>query len=239
MIKLNQKKIFLVTIIALVMIAGCTAAPSEPAPAENTPLEISYKFDEGDQGWRGEFANVPAVTAGTEYNLRFAAEDIPVAGQESRGLMLQGNNVGEMIFMYTYVKLDHQEKLEKNTNYQADLSLVLGTNVASNAAEMIDNVFIKAGIVSDMPMLNEENDLKKLNLDIGDRGVDSQTFRAMGNIGKINSDDDSYQYKRLETTFDVTTTDQTDLYLLIGIELNAQGALTAYIDDVKVILNKK
>ncbi len=221
------------------MIAGCTAAPSEPAPAENTPIEISYKFDEGDQGWKGDFANVPAVTEGTEYNLRFDAEDIPVAGQESKGLMLQGNNVGEMIFMYTYVKLDHQEKVERNTNYQADLSLVLATNVASNATDTIDNVFIKAGIVNDLPILNEENELKKLNLDIGDKGVDSQTFKAMGNIGKINSEDDSYQYKRLETTLEVTTIDQTDLYLVIGIEHNAKVALTAYIDDVKVVLNKK
>ena len=95
----------------LIVLAGCNrGAPTEPTPTDGNTVEITYKFNENDEGWKGEFANVPAVTVGTEYNLKFAHEDIPVPGQESKGLMLQGNNVDDMIFLYTYVKLNHMDK---------------------------------------------------------------------------------------------------------------------------------
>lgn len=237
---INKNKAIIVILVLAVALVGCNnSAPTEPTPTDTNTVEINYKFNENDEGWKGEFANVPVVTVGTEYNLKFAHEDIPVPGQESKGLMLQGNNINNMIFLYTYVKLNDQDKLIKNTNYKVDLSLVLASNVPSKNSEAVDNVFVKAGVVMDMPKLNAENELNKLNLDIGQKGVDSKDFKTLGNIGKLNSDDESYQYKMLESSFDVTTTDKTNLYLLVGIEINTKIEIKAYIDDVKIKLTKK
>ena len=115
----------------------------------------------------------------------------------------------------------------------------MASNIPKSDSKVIENVFVKAGVVMDMPKLNVENELHKLNLDIGQKGVDSKDFKTLGNIGKLNSDDESYQYKKLETSLDISTTDKTDLYLLVGIEINTKVEIKAYIDDVKIKLTKK
>lgn len=208
---------------------------------EETLPTISYNFDNGLEGFEVSFADLP-VDADVDnlYELNYEHKEIPVDGNESKGLYLTGHNRSDDLFMYCYKKIGKEDGLKPNTKYEMNLSFRVATNVPGGmmgiGGSPGESVYVKAGIVNKEPApVIDDNNYYRLNLDKSNQGNGGKDLALLGNMAKTDgSMDESYAYKSFETKAIVETDSKGNAFIVIGLDSGFEGKTEVYLDNILV-----
>lgn len=224
-------------------IVAFSVAEREELPVfnENRDLQFSYDFSEGKQGWEGVFAeyHIGEYAPIEMYEMEFSHEALPT-GDDQHGLYMQSMNRSDDVFMFIRKHLGFGDGLLPNTTYFVNLEFDLATNVAGGlfgvGGAPGEAVFVKAGgtTVKPEPVFNDgfyDMNIYKSNQSGGD--VDAA---VLGHIAKEHSDDDSWELKPFQHSFEVTTNENGEIWLLIGTDSGFEGLTTIYFTNISATL---
>jgi hypothetical protein len=228
---------------------GCsTAAPDKGKDTTpKAPIEVSFRFDKDKAGWDGGFVDLPVDYDKSAYELEFSYKDIPMTNKTDKGLFLRGQNRSDDLFMFITKKLNEETGLKPNASYKAELSFDLATNVASGMMGIGGSpgtgVIVKAGIVNTEPKILEgDHNSSKfylLNIDIGNQTEPGKDLTVLGNVEKVDSEDESYQYKSFRHSFDITTNENGECFVVIGTDSGFEGLTQLYYTNIKLVFAEK
>lgn len=205
---------------------------------------ITYSFDNNNSGFIGGFADLPVGDEVKEfYELEYDYREIPVQGEESKGLYLAGNNHSDDLFMYVYKKIGMEEGLKPNTKYLCHLKFDLATNVPEGMSGIGgspgSSVYVKAGIINREPQTFEEDNYLLLNIDKGNQANSGTEMKSVGNFEKIDgSSDNSYVYKSFEQVMVVESNENGEAWIIMGTDSGFEGKTELYIDNVELNYNE-
>ncbi|SDW01503.1 hypothetical protein SAMN05444487_10183 [Marininema mesophilum] len=246
----NLVTIFLVAFIGL---AGSTwgttnaavAAPDDVPPGDFYPtIKINDTFNEGTQGWTGEFADLPhTVENPALYQVKFDHEFLPLEIDSSqKGLSLTGMNRSDDLFMF----VKKQIKVKPNTRYQVDFNFDIATNAVSGmmgvGGSPGESVYVKAGASSNEPKPIIDGDYYRLNLDKGNQTVDGINAIKLGNLAKIQDKKPTYQVKNFNNQgkpFYAESDFKGNLWLFVGTDSGFEGLTKIYFPRIEATLTEQ
>jgi len=205
-------------------------------------MNISFDFEEGNNGFATGFADLPGDYMDDGYLLQIGyCNRPPENSQITKSMILKGENNNKDMFLYTYRKIDGNIGLLKNTDYEVKVSFDIGTSVTKDAGEAGTSpgqkIYVKIGIVDREPVikLNKEGNYE-LNLDKGNHSLGGKDIVFMGNVEKTEDmyPDRTFEYKHFEYETYVRSNDKGECYLLIGYDSKYEGLNWHFVDNVVV-----
>lgn len=202
--------------------------------------EMKFTFENDAMGWEGGFADLPIDHVEMEYSVEFKHSKIP--GLDSKGLMLTGNNHSDDLFMYATKKLGAEYRFEPNTTYNMGINFDLATNVPGGmmgiGGSPGSSIYVKAGMTNIAPesKLVHEGilDYYRMNIDIGLQSNSGKDMTVIGNVEKIDSIDESFQLKPFEHTVEITTNENGEAYVIIGVDSGFEGISELYLTNIEI-----
>lgn len=229
--KPNPRLASIALAVALVLLlAGCGSKP---------PPDVTFRFSNGAGGWQGHFAELPADYEQDVYELRFAHAPIPIPGCQDRGLLVQGHNRSDDLFMFIARKFGAEDGLKARTTYKVSVSFDLATNVAPGLVGIGGSpggsVHVKAGVVTTDPAPAVAGDgYYRVSLDKGNQAGGGNALAVLGNIEKTGSQDESYEYKSFQHECEITTGDRAEAWVVIGTDSGFEGLTQVYYTNIRV-----
>jgi hypothetical protein len=229
------------------LIGGCPAAPGGGTPQT---VSLAFDFNSGTLGWEADVVDFPRDQAD---NLNFIGEirDLPPELSEpGTGLYLQSNNTPDDLFTFIKRRVGVEDGLRPNQAYRVTFTIVFASNAPSGCAgaggSPGESVYLKAGASNTEPVRVSVGELGyvRLNLNIGNQGEGGADASLVGNISN-GSDvgcggNGTAPYISVERTHTpdtpVMTTDQGDLWLLIGTDSGFEGVTALYYQRIEVQL---
>ncbi|MBD2869999.1 copper amine oxidase N-terminal domain-containing protein [Paenibacillus arenilitoris] len=212
---------------------------------EDGVVTESYSLDRDDEGWQGDFADLPVNFEPSIYELAYARELIPLKDNASNyGLKLSGMNRSDDLFMFAARKIDG---LQPNTAYNASLSFSLYTDEEGGMVGVGgapgEAVSIKAGFAAKAPEVVEQTQGEEaffaLNLDKGNQSTEGADLKIVGNMVKPDNAVEGFQKKRMSHAATLQTNAEGELYVIIGSDSGYEGRTTFYLDDIRITLSPK
>lgn len=228
--KANARVVWIgLTVVLVLLAAGCGTKPPD----------VTFRFSDGTEGWQGYFAELPADYEQDAYELRFSHAPIPVEGRQDRGLLLQGHNRSDDLFMFIARRFGEEDGLKARTTYRVRLSFDLATNVAPGligiGGSPGGSVCVKAGVVTSNPAPVVAGDgYYRVSLDKGNPAGAGSGLAVLGNIEKIGSQDDSYEYKSFQHECEITAGDRAEAWVVIGTDSGFEGLTRLYYTNIRV-----
>lgn len=203
---------------------------------------ILFNFEKGVEGWSGDFADLPIDYDKELYELEFKHENIPMKDKKHKGLLLKGHNRSDDLFMYISRKFNKEEGLEPNTKYNVNLSFDMATNVPGGMMGIGGSpgasVYVKAGVTNVEPKSEEKDGYFRMNIDKNNQSTSGKDMIVLGNVEKTDSQDESYQYKSFEGTFQIVTNENGEAWAIIGTDSGFEGLTELYYTNIKFEFNK-
>lgn len=224
------KKSLAIIILIFLMIFFISCSADFTYDFENNRIEFDYGV-----------ANVPVDYEKKGYSIIVKQTEIP--NLNSSGLMMSGYNMGDNMFIYSYVNIGKILKLDKNKTYEAVLYFDVATMMQKTDANITDkipaqSVIIKAGIMPAKPEAAQESGIYKPNFLIGHYMTDEEYIKALGNIAKVNyKSGTDFEYKTFDAELKASTDNYGNLYLIIGIDSYYIGPSWIFIDNIKLKIN--
>lgn len=204
---------------------------------------FEYDFEDSDQGWITNFADLPADYDPAIYELDSGWDELP-SGLEGNAIFLSGHNRSDDLFMFLKVQV---EGLIPDTTYQATFNI----DMASNTPEGMmgiggspgESVFVKAGATTIEPEVIEEGDSwLRMNIDKGNQASEGEHMINLGTIANPNSDLDTFtgeEYALMSLSsdgreFQVTSDDRGRAWLIAGTDSGFEGLTKVYYDRILV-----
>ncbi|WP_165867299.1 copper amine oxidase N-terminal domain-containing protein [Paenibacillus pinisoli] len=213
------------------------------AEAENA-VQVTYRFDQDQEGWKGGFADLPVDYEKDIYELQYSRELLPDQGNSSNyALMLQGHNRSDDLFMYLTRGVDG---FEANKVYDVQLKFALYTSETGGMMGVGgapgESVYVKAGILGKepaaVPTPYAGGEYYRMNVDIGSQSQGGKDAKVLGNVIKPDSEKAGYQRVEFEYSAQVKADEHGRIYLLIGTDSGFEGMTTLYYDDIQVTASK-
>ncbi|MFC1948358.1 hypothetical protein ACFLXY_10625 [Chloroflexota bacterium] len=219
---------------------------NEPVYYTGKPVETIFNFETGTQGWKGGFSDLPVNHEEIGYDLFFGYSHVPIEGVKSFGLMISGNNHSDDLFMFVTRLLDFRDGLTSNTAYTVQLSFDFATNIPPAmmgiGGSPGESVYIKAGVVNIEPKSIEDiadAGMYRMNIDIGSQSNSGNDMIVVGDAAKVEGSgqyDESFQYKHFGQEFQVVTSKNGELWVIIGTDSGFEGISEFYIDNISISL---
>ena len=214
-----------------------TAAAQDTDQPENNPVFADITdFESGINAFTYGFANYQLSKEGSS-NLTGQIAEIPDIS--SKVIQLSGINQASSLLMY----ITKDIIVLPNTQYAVKIDFDIATNIKSyisSAANELQAVYIKAGInnLPFAPILDEENYYRS-NWDIGQLNTSGPNGVTLGTAEKINSDDDTYQYKHFTQEYHIVTTDEALLCILIAADSSIPQESSIQFDNIIIEITQK
>ncbi|WP_052088151.1 copper amine oxidase N-terminal domain-containing protein [Paenibacillus wynnii] len=209
-------------------------------------LSISYTFNTSNEGWKGDFADLPVDYNKEIYALKYARALLPIGGNNTTnyGLKLVGANRSDDLFMFLTQKV---ENLTPNTTYQVKLDIGMYTKESGGMSGIggspSESVYVKAAVLNKEPKAVQKDDgsglYYRMNIDKGDQSNEGVDAKILGNITKPNSDREGFQRVNFSYNTTVKTNSKGELFVMIGTDSGYEGLTTLYYDDIKLSAVKK
>jgi hypothetical protein len=207
--------------------------------------ELTYDFEDGDQGWIAGFADLPADTDPAFYELASSWEPLP-SPLDGHGMYIQGHNHSDDLFMFLKKQV---EGLKPDTTYQATFAIDLATNVPEGlmgiGGSPGDSVYVKAGATTIEPEVVEDaQGVLRMNIDKGQQSNGGEDMIVLGTIAYTpESTDDAGEWhiKPLDSgglPFSVTSDGDGAVWFIVGSDSGFEGLTALYYDQVTVNLEK-
>ena len=216
-----------------------TTTTTEPGFVEGPDIgfgSFDFDFNSGDEGFTMIFADLPG-TRGIElfYELKSEHKDVPIDGA-GKGMFITGNNHSDDLFMGFYKELTG---FEAGKSYKINLSFKIATDVEGGmigiGGSPGESVYVKCGIVSQMPAALIADEYFRMNIDIGSQSQGGADMKVVGNITKQSNDrPGEYEFNTYSESFEVTADNDGRLWLIIATDSGFEGISSWYLDDVSL-----
>lgn len=232
---MNSKTVII--LLAAIMAFSCRI-DDDPIPPTN---DLYYDFEEGAQGWIGDFADLP-IEGHDIYDLEIDHGQIPEeTGATGNALRIQGNNRSDDLFMFFKKYIDG---LEPSTSYHIVFDVEMASKYPENSmgagGSPGSSVYVKVGATTDEPDVEIQDSYFRMNID---KGNQSQEGADMINVGTVGIEGEEEIYTLIhrgnaDTPFEAPTDDQGGLWLIIGTDSGFEGLTNLYYNSVRVKLDK-
>jgi hypothetical protein len=217
------------------------------AKPHDETIAYNYNFNASQNGWYGDFADLPVDYNPDIYNLSFKRELIDLKDNKTNyGLKMVGMNRSDDLFMFTAKKIGG---LKPNATYDASVAFKLYTDQAGGMIGVGgapgESVYIKAGFVATKPAairldhVQGEDPFFILNADKGNQSTDGADLKVVGNMASPDDSVDGFQAKSMKHQATLKSNEKGELYVIIGSDSGYEGLTTWYLDDVKVELTPR
>lgn len=209
--------------------------------------QFEYTFEDDQQGWTTDFADLPADYDPAIYELDSGWGELP-SGLEGNAIFLSGHNRSDDLFMFLKVQADG---LKPNTSYQAEFIIELASNVPEGlmgiGGSPGESVFVKAGATTNEPeVITETDGWLRVNIDKGNQASEGEDMINLGTIANPNIDLDTFtgeEYALMTLTsegrtFEVTSDDQGRAWLIAGTDSGFEGPTGVYYSRISAQLTE-
>ncbi|VAW98968.1 hypothetical protein MNBD_GAMMA22-1382 [hydrothermal vent metagenome] len=213
------KTLLLVHLFAIALLS-CGGGGSEDIPLSTpslTPIptdtidnkvQLLLDFSESSDGWNADFADYPIKDINL-FDFISAIEPIPPQLESMTGYRLTGNNRSDDLIMFIKKGFNG---FVPNAQYQLIFEITFATNIQSDCVGVGgppgEAVTIKAGASINEPLkVLDNNDVYRMNIDIGNQKNSGQNAIAMGNFAnsqQCDLDNAFYELKTLTNANDNT-----------------------------------
>lgn len=233
------KKVFIIFLSSILIFSLASCSGNKIGKNSGS---VSFNFEKGVEGWSGNFADLPVDYDKDLFETEFKHANIPIQDKKHKGLLIKGHNRSDDLFMYITRKFKEKQVLQPNTKYTVDLSFDIATNVPANmmgiGGSPGSSVYVKAGVINIEPKVEEKNGYFRMNIDKANQSKSGEDMVVLGTIDKVNSQDDSYQYKQFKKTFQITTNENGEAWVIIGTDSGFEGLTKLYYTNIKIDFNK-
>ncbi len=212
------------------------------------PLEFSFDFNEGDNGFEAGFADLPVDYEDNGYDLDSGMADLPAELGDSRGYRIKGMNRSDDLFMFLTKELGPDDGIKANQTYKLHIELEFASNAFSGSMGIggspAESVYVKAGASSIKPEAKKEEEgdfpMYLMNIDKGQQAEGGKDAKVIGNVAKQDgSEDESFSIVKLNSE-DVELMAKSDsegrLWLIVGTDSGFEGQSELYYTNIKVTL---
>ncbi|MBA2660700.1 MAG: hypothetical protein H0U74_00270 [Bradymonadaceae bacterium] len=243
------------TVMTAVFFVALAAAcnDNDDPPSGDDTLTFSYDFRDGEQGWQADYSD---YSVGMEQSLAFRSELEALPEELERdgtGFYFHSRNVSDDIFMFLKRRLGPDDGIVANTSYALSYRILFASNAASGCVGIGgapgESVFMKAGATDEEPeaVLVEDDGLEQIRMSV-DKGNQRQDGPAASFVGDVANpipceevnglDDAPYVAIEREHVHDhsVTSTEDAELWLLVGTDSGFEGVNTLYYLEIDVRL---
>jgi hypothetical protein len=236
-----KKWVFLSGLALAVSMFGCDSDDDD----KNLVLEktITSDFEKSADEWTGDFSEYSTATDTASLELRFRRATLPAPlDTKTYGLMLQGHNRSDDMFMYLKKKVTG---LKPNTPYNVIFEVDLGTKYSSGGfgagGSGGGSVFLKAGASAIEPAKKLVDGFYTFNLDKGTQSQEGKDFIILGNVANGLETDTYALVKRDNLAKPVTVTSDASgaLWVCLGTDSGFEGLTQLYYDKIKVSIKQK
>ncbi|MFW6289343.1 MAG: hypothetical protein ACOC0R_00130 [Mariniphaga sp.] len=202
------------------------------------PVELSWDFSPGDEGWNGDFAGYPQGEEAL-YELLFEHDTLPLPlDQDQHSLKLAGNNHNGDLFMFAKKRITG---LDANAVYFVTFNIEFASNLPGDSTTQDSpgkQVYLAAGATPVEPQkVNGENNVYEMNIGTSNLSQNGEQMVVLGNFTNGTSQPDyALNAFENENPFRGVTNDKGELWVIIGIDSAWPAPITAYINRVKVEL---
>jgi hypothetical protein len=203
--------------------------------------QFNYPFEEDQQGWLADFADLPADFDPEFYELDSGWTNLP-SGIAGNAIYLTGNNHSDDLFMFIKTEV---EGLKPDTTYKIIFSLDLANNTPEGmmgiGGSPGESVYVKAGAVNFEPdVIEDASGWLRMNFDKGNQARESDHMITLGTLANPNIDLDTFtgmEYSLMtldnqSQIFTATTDDDGSIWVMIGIDSGFEGLTKVYFDKV-------
>ena len=211
----------------------------------DTP-QTSFDFSDGPEGWVAGFADYPPEQDIEAFELDSDWRPLP-EGLDGNGLVIQGHNRSDDLFMFWKVPIDG---LEPDTDYSVEVQVDLASNTPEGLVGVGgspgESVWIKAGAstVEPVPEPDDQGWLR-MNIDIGNQSQSGRDAVVIGTVANPNLDPEvadgtQFAVMTLDTTGqELSARSDSDgrLWVIVGSDSGFEGLTTLYYDSIEVTLS--
>ena len=115
--------------LCIVLIGALFACGEEPTPTPSAGAETTFDFEDGMQGWKTGFADLPADHDPSIYELESGHGPMP-SGLGGNGIRIRGHNRSDDLFMYLTRRV---EGLAPGQYYDVDCTVEFATNARAGS----------------------------------------------------------------------------------------------------------
>jgi hypothetical protein len=226
-----MKKLTLIT--ASILTIALTACDSDNE--ENTdPVEnFSYDFNVESHNAAVIFSDYPKGEE-TFYELTSAYENLQGTFSNIKGWKLSGNNHSDDLFMAIKIPVND---LRSATLYKATLTVDIVSNISKNCAGIGgapgESVYVKLAASNDEPVNELDNNMYRINIDIGYQSQSGTEGLAVGNVANSIEcgADPVYEKKTLSMaeSVDVMSDNDGKVWLTAGFDSGFEGLTEVFI----------
>ncbi len=219
--------------------AGFSAGPS---------IRVSFDFRKGALGWEGDFSDYSIAQADMqlESGLRRLPREL---NTDVTGFYIHGNNRHHDLFMFLKRRLGPSDGIRKKQDYVVTFRLLVASNISGNCIDMHgtsgEEVYLKVGASSTMPVAIPKNGTYRMNVDKGEQSTGGKDASLVGSIANgLRCKDFSSRYhvpyvslERLHRhPFPVKASSTGELWLLVGIDSGFESLTGPYYQQIDVEL---
>lgn len=224
--------------VCSILLVGCnTDGGSEPDITQPTQVSITTEFHQGASGWSEGFSDYPVADADT---FEFVSGINPVPGNTNNiGFLVGGVNRSDDLFMFLKKQV---HGLAPNTRYlltaEARIWSDAGSFCIGIGGAPGESVFIKVGASE----LEPEQADYHMNIDIGSQSQEGSDAKVIGNIANEGAtcEGGTFASKQVALTaemdFEIISSVQGDIWLLIGSDSGYEGRTHLYYESVSFAL---
>lgn len=227
-----MKRTILAVSVATLGLIACGSDNTISDPVE----DFIYDFNTEEHNASVIFSDYPKDEE-TFYDLTSSYENLPSTFSEVKGWKLHGNNHSDDLYMGIKVPV---EGLLSGILYRATLTVDFVTNVSKNCVGIGgapgESVYVKLSASKDEPINELDNDMYRLNIDIGNQSQSGTEGLVVGNIANSIEcgADEVYESKTLSTTqsIDVMSDNDGKIWLTAGFDSGFEGITEVFITKI-------
>jgi hypothetical protein len=221
---------------SLILIMGCSGNYEQE-------YQFEYDYEDGEQGWVTDFADLPADFDETFYELDSGWGALP-SGLEGNAIYLSGHNHSDDLFMFLKTQIDG---LKPDTRYQVLFSIDLASNTPEGmmgiGGSPGESVYVKAGAATVEPeVITDDEGWLRVNIDKGNQASEGEDMINLGTLANPNIDLDTFtgeEYALMTLTseghtFEVISDDHGMAWLIAGTDSGFEGPTKVYYERISI-----
>lgn len=237
-----MKKLVILGLIGLVA-GGFTSCNNDEDNDEPIiePVEKIYEFENGTDGWIGDFAD---YNAGEDerYDLAFDYTTLPSPLDESEGALgLVGTNLSDDLFMFVKNKVSGLDPITTyNVTFEVQFASDAPDGLSGIGGSPGESVYVKAGAITEEPVPVENNEgFYRMNIDKGNQSQGGSDMLVLGDFSN-DTDNEIYTLKTVsnDTPLMVTSDVNGELWLIVGTDSGFEGTTEIYYNTIKATFDE-
>ncbi len=221
---------------------GAAAGAGGSGAAPPAVVERDYDFTGGLQSWSTGFADYAEGMQDLE--LASGSANLPAEIGTGKGLMIQGHNRSDDLFMFIKRSLGPEDGIRASVLYRATMRVQFASNAQSGCVGIGgapgEAVFLKYGTTAQNPVPVLLGGVWRMNVDKGDQGTAGPVGTLAGDLANGQPCDGNPSYVSLSRTRILTTDQRASntavLWLLIGTDSGFEGLTRLFYQSVHVKL---